>query len=266
MQFAPKLVVGLEIASVGCRLDCSDAPFAALLADRYADFPPTSEPEISVQVNVIEPAERVSLASWVGPYARIGGQADRITIEGADFSGVFDETTGSGAIDQPRDPAPIETLLTAIYASRLLREGGFLLHAATIVGKMGGCVFFGPSGSGKTTVTELVGERVITDEITVVRPGADGYVVSSVPWRGSPGAAPLTGLFRLEHARATSFTRLSPLETVRRLLPSVFFSRVGTREVSRFFETAAVLARSVPAFDMAFTRERAFWNAVPGAA
>jgi replication-associated recombination protein RarA len=47
-----------------------------------------------------------------------------------------------------------------------------MLHAAAIVGRAGALVFFGPSGSGKTTVAELIGEDVITDEITAIRPAA----------------------------------------------------------------------------------------------
>jgi hypothetical protein len=45
----------------------------------------------------------------------------------------------------------------------------------------------------------------------------------------------------------------------------VFFSRVDTTEVSRFFDIAAGLTRGVPAFDLRFTPDPSFWRAVPGA-
>ena len=266
MHTQQELVVALEVAGQGCRLDCSDPSFAALLAARYAGFPAADTPELTLRVNVTGPPRADAVEAWSGPYARITGRAASIVINGVGFSGEFYEDAGRGFITLPSDPAPLETLLTAIYAGRLLSCGGVLLHAATIVGKAGALVFFGPSGSGKTTAAELVGEGVITDEITAIRPTADGYVVSSVPWRGCPQTAPLAGLFRLRQAAATSFTPLSPLETLRHMLPTVFFSRADAREVGRFFETVATMARSVPAYDMGFTRDRSFWDAVPGAA
>jgi hypothetical protein len=262
----PTLVVTLEVAGAACRLRCDDESFAALLAARYADFPASTEPQLSIDVTVTPPAPDDLVAAWSGPYARVRGKDRSIQIEGLGFSAEFDEVTGRGVITQPPDPEPIETLLTAVYASRLLAGGGCMLHAAALVGRAGAFVFFGPSGSGKTTVSELVGEGVLTDEITAIRPAGSGYVVSSVPWRGRPRTAPLAGLLRLKQAPVTTVTRLSPLETVRHLLPSVFFCRGDAREIARCFETAATLARAVPAYDMSFTRDRGFWDAVPGAA
>jgi hypothetical protein len=260
------VVVELEIAGTACRLACDDEAFAARLAERYRDFGATAQPEISLDVTLTAQPTREIVAAWSGPYARVSGHGSTLTIEGLGFTGAFDEAAGRGAIIQPADPEPLETLLTGIYASRLLRSGGFMLHAATIVGKAGALVFFGPSGSGKTTVSELVGEGVLTDEITAIRPSGRGYLVSSVPWRGQARMAPLAGLFRLRQATRTSITPLSALDTVRQLLPSVFFSRADAGELGRFLETAEALARSVRAYDMAFTRDRSFWDIVPGAA
>jgi hypothetical protein len=265
VQRSPQLVATLEIAGVACRLRCADPAFSALLAGRYADFVAITAPTLAVDITLVDaPAAAVS-ASWTGPYARIAAGERTLTIEGAGFSGAFDESRGDGWIRQPAEAEPLETFLTAIYAGRLLEHGGFLLHAATIIGKAGAFVFFGPSGSGKTTVSELVGEGIVTDEITAIRRGEDGYVVSSVPWRGRAISAPLAGLLRLTQAAETTVTRLSRLQAVRGLLPSVFFSRIDTREVTRFLDIAAALTRRVPAFDLRFRRDPAFWGAVPGA-
>jgi hypothetical protein len=265
MQHTPQLVTVLQIAGVACRLRCADAAFASLLSARYAEFPARTEPTLAIDVTVIDPPPAAIAESWTGTYARIGGDERTVTIDGAGFRGAFDHAAGDGWIRQPAEPEPLETFLTAVYAGRLLAHGGFLLHAATIIGKAGAFVFFGPSGSGKTTVSGLVGEGIVTDEITAITPGDDGYVVSSVPWRGRPTTAPLAGLLRLTQAGETALTALSPLQAVRQLMPSVFFSRVGTAEVSRFFEIAATLTRRIPAFDLRFTPDRAFWRVVPGA-
>lgn len=266
MRAQSTLLVELEIAGTACRLACDDAPFAARLADRYRDFVPHAAPAISLDVMLTEQPAYEAVTAWSGPYAHVRGHGSVLGIEGLGFTGAFDEATGRGTIRQPPDPEPLETLLTAVYASRLLRNGGFMLHAAAIVGEAGALVFFGPSGSGKTTVSELVGEGVLTDEITAIRPTGHGYVVSSVPWRGQARTAPLAGLFRLRQAARTSITPLSGLDTVRQLLPSVFFARADAGELGRFLETAETLARSVRAYDMAFTRDRSFWDTARGAA
>jgi hypothetical protein len=265
MQHTPQLVAALEVAGIACRLRCADAAFSSLLAARYADFPARTDPALAVDITLVHPLPAAVADSWTGPYARIAGDERTVTIEGAEFTGAFDHGAGDGWIRQPAEAEPLETFLTAIYAGRLLAHGGFLLHAATIIGKAGAFVFFGPSGSGKTTVSGLVGEGIVTDEITAVTPGDGGYMVSSVPWRGSPASAPLAGLLRLTQAKETAVTPLSPLQAVRQLLPSVFFSRVDTPEVGRFFDIAAALTRRVPAFDLRFTPDPAFWRAVPGA-
>lgn len=251
-----------DIAGIPCRVECREEGFWDLLSSRYAGFASDAVPQISLTVEVTEPPPDDVAAYWSGPFARIGGRDGVLTIEGAGFSGAFDERSGRGWIAQPLHPSPFETFLTAICAGRLLREGGFFLHAAAMVGAKGAFVFFGPSGSGKTTVAELVGEGVISDEIVAIRRDGDRYRVSGVPWRGQRLTAPLAGLFRLRKAGETSFTALSPAETVRQLLPSVFFSRPDSPEVSGFFEIAGELVRMVPGYEMQFAPDRSFWEAL----
>jgi hypothetical protein len=200
----------------------------------------------------------------VGPFARIGGRDGVLTIQGARFRGTYHETSGEGWIVQPPDPAALETFFTAICAGRLLRSKGFLLHAAAITAGDGAHVFFGPSGSGKSTVAELIGEGVISDEVVAIRQDGERYRISAVPWRGQRLAAYLGGLFRLQKSQETAFTRLGPVEAVRQLLPCVFFPRAEPWEVDRFLEIAKDLVKRVPCYEMSFTPDGSFWEAIPG--
>lgn len=264
MQRQQELLGAFEIAGIACAVECRQRAFWDLLSPRYAEFASAEAiPSLRLRVEVTEPSPDEMRAGWSGPFARIAGGDGVLSIEGASFKGAFDERSGRGWIAQPLDPSPFETFLTAIYASRLLSEGGFFLHAAAIVGAEGAHVFFGPSGSGKTTVAELVGQGVITDEIAAIRRDGDRYRVFGVPWRGRRLTAPLAGLFRLRKAPATSFARLSPVETVRQLLSSVFFSRADLSEVGRFLEIAGDLAKKVPGYEMGFAPDRSFWGAMP---
>jgi len=200
---------------------------------------------------------------WAGPFARLGGRDGELTIEGIGFRGAFDGRSGEGWIVQPPDPAPFETFLTAICAGQLLNSQGFLLHAAAILRGEDALVFFGPSGSGKTTVAELIGKGVISDEIAVIRRDGAGYRVSAVPWRGQRLSAPLGGLFRLQKAQEIAFAPVSPAQAVRYLLPSVFFPRAEADEVDRFLEIAQDLVKQVPCYEMHFTPDGLFWDAIP---
>ena len=263
MRRQQELLGVFDIAGVPCRVECEHEGFRGVLLSRYADFASNDPPGISVRVEVTEPPGEAP-ASGSGPFARIAGTDGGLSIDGVGFRGRFDERSGRGWITQPPNPSPLETFLTAIYAGRLLREGGFFLHAAAIVAGSGAHVFFGPSGSGKTTVAGLVGEGVITDETAAIRPSGGGYRVSGVPWRGQPLSAPLAGLFRLRKASDTSFIRLSPVEAVRQLLPSVLFARPDAPEIDRFLEIAGDLVTRVPCYEMRFTPDRSFWEGMPG--
>lgn len=263
MQRQQQVVGTFEIAGIPCRVECRDHGFSAFLSSRYTGFAWDAPPQVIIQVEITEVSLEKMRAGRSGPFARLGGRDGELTIEGAWFRGAFHEKLGQGWIAQPPDPAPVETFLTAICAGRLLRKGGFLLHAAAILADEGAYVFFGPSSSGKTTVAELIEEGVITDEIAAIRRDGSGYLVSALPWRGKRVSAPLAGLFRLRQARETAFTRLSPVETVRQLLPCVFFSRADASELGRFLEIGGDLVKRVPCYEMHFAPDGSFWDSIP---
>ena len=261
-----EIVGAFDIAGIPCRVDCRDEEFRASIASRYADFSAEAPSEVSLQVRVTAALPTDVAARATGPFARLGGRGGELTIEGIGFRGAFDERSGEGWIVQPPDPAPFETFLTAICAGRLLRTGGFLLHAAAILSGEDAFVFFGPSGSGKTTVAELIGKGVISDEIAVIRRDGAGFRVSALPWRGRRLSAPLGGLFRLRKAQEIAFAPLSPSQAVRHLLPSVFLPRAEAWEAGRFLEIAQDLVKRAPCYEMRFTPDGALWDAILSAA
>lgn len=263
MRHSPQLLV-VDLAGVPCGISCHDPALLAQLALRYAGFASAHPPQLMVEVEVGPTAAQVPDDG--APYARVGGDRRCITVDGVDFHGAFDEELQRGRIVQPADPAPLEALLTAVHAARLLREGGCLLHAAAVVRDGAAHVFYGPSGSGKTTVAGLVGEGVISDEIAVLRRAGPGWTVSGMPWRGTPLTAPLGALFRLRQASATAFRPLAPLDAVRSLLGCAFFARPeGGGEIQAFLDAAAVMVSQVPVWEMSFRPDRDFWAALPTA-
>lgn len=259
-------MIAVEIAGLVFSVACADAAFAALLADRWADFATRAPADVTLDVKVVAPPPDAEVLAWSGPFARLHQRNSELLIEGPGFAGTYDARAGRGRISQPADPAPLETLLTAIIASRLLEEGGCLLHAAALACADGAHVFFGPSGSGKTTVATLVGDGVITDEITAFRRTADGWRVSGVPWRGVRLEADLAGLFRLRKGATTLFRRLGPGEAARELLGCAFLPRADGPEIARFLGIAAALIATVGCREMTFALDGAFRDALPSRA
>jgi len=263
MRPEPLLLDTFDLAGIAWRVECGERAFGALLASRYAEFATDAPPELSLRVEVRPPHAEAETAGPVGRFARIERTGGFLSIEGPHFRGTFDEHSGQGWIVQPPDPAPLETFLAAVLARRLLREGGFLLHAAGIVAEHGASVFFGPSGSGKTTVAGLVGEGVISDDIVAIRRSGDRFRVWGVPWRGRRRSAPLGRLLRLRKAPETAFVPLSSAAAVRELLTSVCFSGPDRAEAERFLEIAGGLVTRVPVYEMRFTPDLSFWRSMP---
>ena len=263
MHHPPQLLGALDIAGLPCGIECDDPAFLDRLTRRYADFLSPRPPQLTIEVDIGRAAFEVPDAGT--PYARVGGDRRRITVEGVDFQGVFDEEEQRGRIVQPADPAPLETLLTAVYAARLLGEGGCLLHAAAVVREGVAHVFYGPSGSGKTTVAGLVGDGVVSDEIAMLRRAGTGWTVSGMPWRGTTLTAPLGALFRLRQAPTTEFRPLAPVDAVRSLLGCAFFARPDRGEIQAFLDAAAAMVSRIPIWDMRFRADRQFWTELPTA-
>ncbi|MGH7357089.1 MAG: hypothetical protein ACRELS_21235, partial [Candidatus Rokuibacteriota bacterium] len=116
-----------------------------------------------------------------------------------------------------------------------------------------------------TTVAGLVGDGVITDEITALRRTHDGWRVSGVPWRGARLEADLAGLFRLRKGATTVFRHLGPGEAARELLGCAFLPRADGAEIARFLEVAAALVATAGCREMTFALDGAFRDALPRA-
>jgi hypothetical protein len=111
------------------------------------------------------------------------------------------------------DPAPraLENFLRSSVAWLAIEEGGFLLHGACIVRGRRGYLFYGPSGAGKSTLAAMNNEgEVISDDLTLVLPRAEGPVVSGGPFRGTytrgapvVGTFPVAGFYRLRKDTVT---------------------------------------------------------------
>jgi len=121
---------------------------------------------------------------------------------------------------------PLEAVIRACMMARLPLLGGLPFHAAGVVMKGKGVVFFGPSGAGKTTVAAASPFPVLSDELVAAAPGRPFELVRSGFWGERAdgervGSAPLALLVDLARGPRLSLTKLSPSRALGRVLASV---------------------------------------------
>lgn len=184
---------------------------------------------------------------------------------------------------------PLDELL---IMHRLTQEKAIELHSCGIVRPEGtGNLFVGHSGAGKSTTTRLWTARedveVLSDDrIIVRRDDAAGEVgvlrlrdrsalptghfaqddkprtnsgmrMYGTPWHGeamfaSPGSAPLTRIFVLEHGHGNVLTRLSPSQAVAELFARSFVPFHRHEYVESALDFLEELAEAVPCYRYSF--------------
>ncbi|HZS41918.1 MAG TPA: hypothetical protein VFF06_34045 [Polyangia bacterium] len=144
-----------------------------------------------------------------------------------------------------------QLLLTHALAIR----GGVLMHGAAIAGPNGGFLVAGPSGAGKTTMARaahgLPGARVLSDERSVVRPTADGWVIDGTPWYGEGQFAeratvPLRGVMWLEKSDRDEIAPMAGARALANLYRCHFAPYWSTANAERTLDNLERLVREVP--------------------
>jgi hypothetical protein len=198
----------------------------------------------------------------------------------------FQLAAGAGDLAcAPEDPAAAgwrRVLLDSVLAAVVMERGDDVLHAGAVSGSDGVVAVIAATGGGKTTLTaELVrrGRPLVTDDLLVVRPSADGpLAVPGPPLMNLPAGAAGAGelgrtLARLGDelwiavARAVAEPRplaavvlldrsagpvsLEPLPSSHLLLmANALRSGNDPRRRARRFDTIADVAQSVPALHL----------------
>lgn len=167
-----------------------------------------------------------------------------------------------------------ENYLRALTAYRLLEEGGAVIHSAGVTDGEAAWLLLGPSGAGKTTASRLCldrGASVLSDDLNAVYLEDGGARLVQLPFTGDLGdrsgvqaLLPLRAVLRLVKGpenEARPLTRAGALAALVAAAPFV------NRDPFRREALLAVLerlARSVPAWELAFTLEGDVWAILHG--
>src|SRR5271167_4153542 len=218
----PRRVACVEIGRIPIALATSDESFLDLLRGRYEGFLSISNPEFELEFDLVSSA--AASDDDVRVYRNID-DGDWI-MERGDFCARWNPRTGRGNVRQNANPYSLDSVLRILHSLIVAERGGFLLHAASAICDGRAYLFSGVSGAGKTTMTQLAPPDVtlLTDEVSYLRPGVDGYSAFGTPFAGElarPGencSAAVAALFFLEQGPENVIEELSAGEAVRRLI------------------------------------------------
>lgn len=192
----------LELAGIRFVFDLegADAEFLRKARERYRGFRPgkKAKPGFSFRLEFRELKQEP-----FRPAITLKGRL--LSVSRGDFSCEADLVKKSGILLTRPSVYSFDSFLRVFLSFLLLRENGFLVHAAAL--RYGGRAFLlaGKSGSGKSTVSRLARRKalILSDELVPVRLGKNSATVFSSPFwgemegRGKAFKKKLSGLFLL---------------------------------------------------------------------
>jgi hypothetical protein len=213
--------LALSIAGVTCRLEF--APGYELLAearDRYKGF--IHEGDCDVLFRVEHPEDRTPPSYPGTGWARRDG--NEIVFGRNDVEARWGEKRATVTATVVDNPFSLDALLRMFFSLYAVWKHGVMLHSAGLARDGVGYLFVGRSESGKSTLARLAtGFEHLTDELTVVLPRGQGFVICGTPFwglfqkGGANRAVPLARVFHLVRDDRTFLRELPMRASVRQL-------------------------------------------------
>jgi len=261
---APRKAACVEIGGIPIALSTCDDGFLDLLRQRYIGFLSSSSPEFELEFDL------TGTVPVSDDDVRVRRDGDEWLIERGDFHARWDPRAGRGSVRQNANPYSLDSVLRILHSLILAQRGGFLLHAASAICDGRACLFSGVSGAGKTTMTRLAPPDVtlLTDEISYLRPNAEGYSAFGTPFAGELAragencTAPVSALFFLEKGPENCVHELSSAEAVRRLMRNILFFAEDRGLVEKLLATACEFVARVPIRRLTFYPDARVWDEV----
>jgi hypothetical protein len=260
--------VAVEIGGMAIVLRTQDLAFRQLLENRYAGFVKSSNPhaQFDFDIDLIEPCE----TSHAEEDVRVRVQDGEWFLQRGDFRARWNSRAGRGHIRQSRNPYAIDSVLRIVHTLILARQGGFLVHAASVIRDGRAFLFAGVSGAGKTTISRLAppDAMLLTDEISYVRREGNQYLAYGTPFAGELArvgenqSAPLSALFLLEKGPENQIEEVAVSKAIRLLLRNILFFAEDPELVSLVFRSACEFVEQVPVRRLIFVPDERVWEII----
>jgi len=260
--------VTVAVGEIAIRLQSVDAGYCDLVRKRYGNFVcDHRDPAAQIKVECVpEDAYRVDSDADL----EVKRQSSQWILSRGDFRATWDSGTGLGSVRQVRSPYATDSLLRVLHSLLLAQEGGFLLHASSLIMEGDAYVFSGVSGSGKTTLVRLAprGAVLLTDEISYVRKVGSRYFAYGTPFAGELDrngdnvSAPIRAVYLIGHGPGNTVTHLHAGTAVSNLMRNVLFFAVEDQLVQSVFASVCDFALTVPVRRLEFVPNETVWEVI----
>lgn len=256
----------IEVGAVSVRINTTDLDFLQILQRGYAGFvSSTEDPAMDFDVEITPP-----LVDEPDADVEVTQSCGRWSLRRGDFCAEWEPARHRGWVRQTANPYAIDSVLRIVHSLVLANQGGFLLHSASAIRNGKAFLFAGESGAGKTTISSLAPADAIllTDEISYVRPQADGYIAFGTPFTGELAklgqnvSADIAALYLLGKGTENRIDPVGPGEATRSLLSNVLFFANDQELVQAIFHSAFEFVKRVPVSRLTFVPDSRVWELI----
>jgi hypothetical protein len=260
----------IEIGAMPVLVRTSSPEFLHILRERYGGFVNSSaQPVFEFEVEIVQPGT-IPTAIGDDEVLSVRFDAGRWVLERGDFRAELDPALRHGRIWQSANPYAIDAAFRIVHSLLLAKQGGLLVHAASVVRNGRAFLFAGVSGAGKTTISRLAppDATLLTDEISYLRREADGYAAYGTPFAGElaqPGEnvrAPLAALYLLSQGPENRIDPVADADALRDVLRCVLFFAHDSELVGHVFDSACNLVQRVPVRRLTFVPDFRVWELI----
>jgi hypothetical protein len=269
----------IRMGSVRLGLAGLDEDLEGRLRERFAvyiDPDPVVGERLSVDVRVedqdyfIDPPERPEFNPVL-----IACDGPRVRYLGYRVAGWFDIgpgrgelLLGHGSLEPPQ--RAMENYIRASVAWFAASLGGALVHAAGAVWKGKGFLFYGESGAGKSTLSEVNRRaRVVSDDLSLVLPGAEGPELVGSPFRGTyeegqpvVGRFPIAAGFRIVKDSSAEVRPVIRARAMAELVGNLPFVAEAFHKRPDLFERLERAFDGLPLAHLHFRKDESYWDAI----
>ncbi len=256
----------IEIGGITLELEFSDAELFDTIARRYKDFLTDGDARFKASIHVDEPRDGASLID--APFIF---QGNALTCEASGCSAFIDPVNSRGNLSMSAvyPVEQVEYYLRLVVALLAYEAGGMLFHAAAVVHRGRGYVFFGCSGSGKSTVARLSPQEVIlNDDLVLLKHGISAWNVYSTPFwnrnsiRPAVDFAPVAGLYHLVKSENIYLEPLPAPFAVAEMLSCIPVVNADMGRTATLIDRCQKILEFTPAYRLHFLRDVSFWHVV----
>lgn len=187
--------------------------------------------------------------------------------------------TGTIDVTQPQAHLSIKTTYSfedvdygvrAAYALLAFQAGGLLFHAAGVMHRARGYLFYGHSGSGKTTVARhSPGDFVLNDDLVALLPERERWIIHATPFSNptqfnpsGPHQVELSRMFCLVQDRRVYLEPMEQSHQAASMISNIPIVPADPDRSLQLIDRVARLARMVPAYQLHFLPDDSFWRAI----